>query len=412
LEAAVLAKISKRNIDALRPGRYLSDPEVRGFVARRLPSGAVTYGFRYRDRARKQRWLPLGLHGQITPDQARDLAKKRAGEVADDRDPQAERSAQRAAAAKTVDSVLDQFLAVYVNAERSLRTAKQIENAFNLYVRPRVGSQSIYSLRRSDIVEMLDEVAVTHGLVTADRALAYLRKAFNWHAVRDDDFRSPIVRGMAKTKPKERARDRVLSDDEIRDLWMALDELTGVQVRYPEFVRTLLLTAARRGEVMRMRWEEIDGDMWVIPAERSKNGIENAVPLTAPVKALLGHTQKSGFVFSSDGGVHPLGGHSKPKAVMDAKLAEVRKRNKRPPMKPWVQHDLRRTARSLMSRAGVVSDHAERVIGHAIPGVRGVYDRYAYLDEKRDGLERLAALIDRILHPAGAVVKFPKRKRH
>jgi integrase len=406
----MLAKISKRNVDALRPGQYISDPEVRGFVARRLPSGAVTYGFRYRDKARKQRWLPLGLHGQITPDQARDLAKKRAGEVADNRDPATERSAQRAAAAKTVDGVLDQFLAVYVNAERSLRTAKQIENAFNLYVRPRIGSRSIYSLRRSDIVQMLDEVAVTHGLVTADRALAYLRKAFNWHAIRDDDFRSPIVRGMAKTKPSERARDRTLDDEEIRDLSTALDELTGVQARYPALVRTLLLTAARRGEVMRMRWEEIDGDLWVIPAGRSKNGIENAVPLTAPVKALLG-PRADGFVFSSDGGVHPLGGHSKPKAMMDAKLAEVRKRNKRPPVKPWVQHDLRRTARSLMSRAGVSSDIAERVLGHVIPGVRGTYDRHDYLDEKREALEKLAALVDRILQPGGAVVKFPKARR-
>jgi len=95
------AKITKRNVDALRPGQYIADPEVRGLVARCLPSGAISYGFRYRDQARKQRWLPLGLHGQITPDQARDLAKKRAGEVADNRDPVGERSASQAAAAKT-----------------------------------------------------------------------------------------------------------------------------------------------------------------------------------------------------------------------------------------------------------------------------------------------------------------------
>ena len=80
-------------------------------------------------------------------------------------------------------------------------------------------------------------------------------------------------------------------------------------------------------------------------------------------------------------------------------------------MTPWVQHDLRRTARSLMSRAGVLSDHAERVIGHAIPGVRGIYDRHAYLDEKRDALAKLAALVDRILHPGEAVVQFPKKGR-
>jgi integrase len=78
-------------------------------------------------------------------------------------------------------------------------------------------------------------------------------------------------------------------------------------------------------------------------------------------------------------------------------------------MPHWVHHDLRRTARSLMSRTGVFPDVAERVLGHVIPGVRGTYDRYEYFDEKRDALERLAALIERILHPSDAVVTFPKQ---
>ena len=160
-----------------------------------------------------------------------------------------------------------------------------------------------------------------------------------------------------------------------------------------------------------MSWEEIDGDVWTIPAERSETGVENDVPLTAQVKSLLGPAQKTGFVFSSDGGQTAFGGYSKPKAALDVALAALLKRDKRPPMTPWVQHDLRRTARSLMSRAGVLSDHAERVIGHAIPGVRGIYDRHAYLDEKRDALAKLAALVDRILHPGEAVVQFPKKGR-
>jgi integrase len=76
-------------------------------------------------------------------------------------------------------------------------------------------------------------------------------------------------------------------------------------------------------------------------------------------------------------------------------------------MPSWVLHDLRRTARSLMSRASVSSDIAERVLGHVIPGVRGVYDRYAYVDEKRDALERLASVVERILNPPdGNVVEL------
>ena len=78
-------------------------------------------------------------------------------------------------------------------------------------------------------------------------------------------------------------------------------------------------------------------------------------------------------------------------------------------MPHWVHHDLRRTARSLMSRAGVLPDIAERVLGHAILGVRGTYDCYEYFDEKREALEKLAALIERILHPTAAVMVFPKQ---
>ena len=73
-------------------------------------------------------------------------------------------------------------------------------------------------------------------------------------------------------------------------------------------------------------------------------------------------------------------------------------------MAPWRLHDLRRTARTLMSRAGVPSDHAERVLGHALPQIRGVYDKYGYLPEKREALEKLAALLDSIINPPPANV--------
>src|SRR5258707_6720830 len=93
-------KIGKRSIDDLEPGQLLADTEIKGFVARRLPTGLVTYGYRYRDRkSGVRRWARLGLHGSITPDEARILAKKRAGEVADNRDPMAEGQQSRAAAA-------------------------------------------------------------------------------------------------------------------------------------------------------------------------------------------------------------------------------------------------------------------------------------------------------------------------
>jgi integrase len=242
----------------------------------------------------------------------------------------------------------------------------------------------------------------------ADRVLAHVRKAFNWQAARDDQFNPPIVRGMARTKPAERARKRILSDDEIRDLWAALDQ-ANVPEPFPRLVRTLLLTAQRREEVAGMRADEIEGDTWIIPAERYKTNLPNAVPLTAAARAHLGALPKKGFVFSTTDGKRPFSGFSKAKVALDNKIAEIRKQEGRKPMPHWVFHDLRRTARSLMSRAGVPSDIAERVLGHAIPGVRGVYDRHAYEAEKRHALEQLAGLINRILDPRPNVVAFAAR---
>ena len=406
-------KISKRMIDQLAPGASLADIEIRGFTARRLPSGVVSYGFRYRDKTTgRSRWLALGLHGNVTADQARRLAQKHAGSVADRRDPVAEQERQRAeakrAAAETVNAVLDRFLERHVRP--GLRSAHAIERALDVYVRPRWGSMSIYELRRSHIVAMLDAVEDEGGPVMADRVLSYVRKAFNWRAARDDDFVPPIVPGMARTKGKDRARDRILSDEEIRELWQVLDQ-GGVASCHARFIRVLLLTGQRRSEVARADWREISADTWTIPAARYKTKIDHVVPLTAAVLAVLGEPQghdrrASGFVFSNDGGRTALASFGRAKAELDRAIDESRRTRGLEPMPRWTLHDLRRTARSLMSRAGVAADVAERVLGHVIAGVRSVYDRHGYEAEKREALERLAALVARIVNPGATVVRL------
>ncbi len=406
-----MARITKRKVDAMTAGQILSDDEIKGFVVRKLDSGAITYGYRYRDKMTgKQRWIGLGLHGSITADEARDLAKKRAGEVADARDPIAERLTARTEAGKalvaeknTVNAILDAFEARHV---KGLRSADQIKRAFEAYVRPRLGTKSIYALTRRDIVEMLDYVEDNHGPVMADRVLAHVRKAFNWQAARDDRFAPPIVKGMARTKPAERARTRVLADDEIRSLWAALDS-PEAPAPFRNMVRVLLLTAQRRSEVAQMRFDEIDGDLWTIPEERYKTGNPNYVPLTDDAAKWIG--EGKGFVFSSTGGKRPFSGFSKAKAALDRIIAVKRKEAEQGAVPGWTLHDLRRTARSLMSRAGVPGDIGEMVLGHVIPGVRGVYDRHSYADEKRDALEKLATLIKTILNPTpGKVVRLKR----
>lgn len=404
------ARISKRKVDAMKAGEIIADEEIKGFVARRLGSGAVTYGFRYRDKASgKQRWIGLGIHGTITADEARVVAKKRAGEVANDRDPVAERATSRQVASKakaavknTVNAVLDEFVKRHVN---TLRSGDQVIRAFDVYVRPRIGTKSIYDLTRRDIVEMLDEIDDENGPVMADRVLAHVRKAFNWQATRDDAFSPPIVKGMARTKPKERSRKRALSDDEIKDVWAALDKFEGPSC-YPAYVRMLLLTATRRNEAADLHADEIEGDVWTVPSARYKGKMDHAIPLSSMALECLG--DRENFVFSTTAGKKPFSGFSKAKAAIDSIIAMDRKASARPAMPPWTLHDLRRTARSLMSRAKVPSDHAERALGHVIGGVRETYDRHEYLDEKRQAFNSLAALVGMILAPADNVVPMTR----
>jgi integrase len=130
-----------------------------------------------------------------------------------------------------------------------------------------------------------------------------------------------------------------------------------------------------------MTWSEIGGEDWTLPAARNKTKIDLVRPLSKEAQALLtGLSKRTGFVFSTDDGKTPISGFSKFKAKLDQQTGVT----------GWSPHDLRRTARSLMSRAGVPADHAERCLGHAIGGVRATYDRHEYHEEKRRAFEALA----------------------
>ncbi|WP_314961509.1 site-specific integrase [Bradyrhizobium cosmicum] len=310
--------------------------------------------------------------------------------------------------------LLDMFMERYVRKDAKggagLRSADQIESTFERLVFPEIGGLGIYDIRRSHIVAMLDEIADENGPVMADRTLAYIRKTFNWYALRDDQFNSPIVKGMARTNGKDRARKRTLADDEIRDLWAALERIEEPAC-YPAYIKTTLLCMSRRTEGAMMSSAELDGDVWTIPAERYKTGVDHVIPLSAAARELIAampapEVRKNDyFIFSTTDGAVPFSGFSKAKVELDKALSAIRKEAGREPMENWTLHDLRRTGRSLMSRAKVDADHAERCMGHVIGGVRETYDRHLYLEEKREAFEALAAMVDSILNaPRSAAV--------
>jgi integrase len=373
----------------------------RGFGVRVTAKGTRAFVLNYRVRGREHRftigaWPDWSVLKAVR--EARNLRQRvdRGENPIEDRAP--------SPVAVTVASVLDDFVARHVrNKNQPLRSAEEYESAFKRLVKPRIGKLGIYEVRRSHIIKMLDQIEDENGPVMADRTLAYLRKAFNWYATRDDQFNVPIVRGMARIKPKERARTRVLSDDEIRTLWPVLEQ-AGI---FGALAKTLLLTAQRRDEVANMRHQEIGEDgIWTIPPERYKTKRPNFVPLSKPTLAVIAAQSKRGdcdYVFPSRAKT-PYSGYSKSKTKLDkAVFAAMKKHAKKgakvEPIPNWTLHDLRRTAKTLMARAGVRPDISERVLGHVIAGVEGTYDRHSYADEKRDALEKLAAIIERIVSP-------------
>ena len=374
----------------------------RGFGVRVTASGARAFILNYRLRGREHRFT-IGAWPDWSALKAVREARNLRQRVDRGENPLQDRAP--IPTTKSVSSVIDDFMTRYARSkERPLRSADQIQSAFDRLVKPRIGKIGVYDLRRSHIAEMLDRVEDDAGPGQADRVRAYLRKALSWYAERDDEFNlnAAFVRVGARANPKDRARTRVLSDDELRIVWPLLSE-AGT---FAALVKTLLLTAQRRDEVANMTWAEIGTDgTWTIPAERYKTKQPNHVPLSAAARTLIEAQPKIAgcdYVFPSSVKT-PFSGFGKSKARLDKDvLLYMRKSAKRAEVDPlpnWTLHDLRRTAKTLMARAGVRPDISERVLGHVIAGVEGTYDRHSYADEKRDALEKLAAMIERILDP-------------
>jgi integrase len=381
----MLAKkpLTPRLIDALKPPRKLVwDATVPGFAVRVTDNGAKTFVLVGRFSSRNPTARAIGKVGALSLEDARAKAREWIALVAKGIDPaQAQRDAQR----DTLAAICEEYLA---RRGRELRSIDLIRSMLTRLVLPYLGPRPIADIRRSDIVRLLDRIEDESGPVAANRTCALLGTVMNWYAGRTDDYSSPIIRGMARRR--EVARDRVLTDEELRAVWSA----PASEPVYSAYIRFLLLTGARRNEVAKLRWSEIADGEWRLPAQRNKTGLELVRPLSQAALAILGGLPRSGeFVFSRTGAT-ALSGLSRFKIELDRASGT----------EGWVIHDLRRTARSLMSRAGVSSDHAERCLGHVIGGVRGVYDRHLFREEMLLAYEKLAALIAQIVDPKPNVV--------
>jgi integrase len=387
--------LSDRGVAALRARaqRYaFPDPQLAGHYIRVQTSGAKAYVAVTRGPNGKQVWTTIGDTNVISIADAREQARsviQRINAGLPAVEPKGETFAQVAA----------NWTKRHVEGN-GLRSAVGIGRLLKLHVLPVWGDREFTSIRRSDVAALLDHVEDEHSPRQADLVLAVVRGIMNWYATRNDDFNPPIVRGMGRDKAAPRAR--ILTDDELRELWAA----TEGPGAFNGIVRLCVYTAQRSRKVASMKWSDIsvDGE-WSIPAEPREKSTAGTLLLPEAALAIVKAQPRiadNPHVFASPRGDNKsLSGFAKAKANLDAKLPNV---------KPWVIHDLRRSARSLLSRAGVATEHSERVLGHAIPGIRGVYDRFSYREEKADALRRLAQLIDGIVHPRQNVVPMANKR--
>ncbi len=371
--------LSDDGVKALKPRaeRYMHpDPEQVGHYIRVMPSGVKSYVVIARNPYGKQVWATIESTKLLGIEDAREKARDVIKAIKSGEDP---------TPSDSLRGVAEQWMKRHVRA-KGLRTQGEIERCLNKYVYPCWEGREFTSIRRGDVAKLLDQIEDKHGARQADAVLTIVRSIANWYTSRHEDYVTPVVRGMRRSDPHRSKRARILDDDELRALWNAAEGTFGA------ILKLALLTAQRREKIATMRWEDVsvDGE-WRIPAQEREKGTGGALvlpELALDVVKAQPRFASNPYVFPGRGADH-FNGYSDSKQRLDAKVK----------IAPWVVHDLRRTARSLMSRAGVRPDIAERVMGHAIGGVEGVYDRHSYSAEKADALKRLAALVETILNP-------------
>ena len=361
--------------------------ELRGFGAHRRNSGKAAFVVQFRvgrGRLAKRRRVVLGEYPVMTPEQAREQAVVHIGAGWKGCDPIAENRARQAAQARQRDTFNGLAEAFYAARRSHLkgRSADQYQSIWRRLILPDLGPKAISEVRRRDIAELMDRAEVSVGSSAADRIHEQLVIFFRWYAERDDDFASPLIRTMKRHRKGTGARP--MTDDELRQFWQACLH-AGVAGAAG---RLCLLSAARRNETTAAVWPEIsETGVWTIPSARYKTNKDHVVPLSDAAQAVVAELARtSPYLFgTTENAPDPW---SLWKAIVDAGAPDGEGLS-------W--HSLRKTARTLMSRAGVRADHAERALGHVQGAVERAYDKHSYLPEKRAAFDILAVEVERVV---------------
>jgi integrase len=371
----------------------ITDARCQGLELRVTPAGAKSFAFKYRSkRDSKVIRLTLGSYPDLPLAKARSIVEDHRRSIAAGSDPRDRKHAdvtKAKAHGTTFDEVAELYLEQYAKPNKA---SWRDDESMLRRPRARWGKLPVRAITDDHVATLLDEIAA-EAPVSANRTQSILHTLFRW--AKEPGRKYITINPLAdmKRRTKEKPKERVLTDDEIRKVWHALDA-GKINRSIALTMKTILLTAARPGMVAGMLAEELhdlDGKSpeWHLPAHRMKNGRPFILPLSPQAVAII----KDARPGPDEPVIFPSPYHHRASltrsSLSRAAVALVTHLG----MEKWTPHDLRRTAATLARRHGVPRDHVRALLAHTESDVTAVYDRFDMLPEKRDAAVKLAAAV-------------------
>jgi len=374
-------KLTKSAIEALpnpQSDVVYWDSGCPGFGVKVTPKGRKVFVVLYRSggAGSKLRKYTIGPYGCVTLHQARVAAQKVFAAKLEGRDLAAEkRESKRRIVTDRVVDLLETFITQRLSQNRS---GGEIARLLRREIGKAWIGKSIHEISKRDVVEVISGIERRGAPIAANKTLKSIKTFLRWCVGRAVLDQSP-AEGVP-LPAKEVARDRVLDDQELAEVILAVRKIGGP---YGGIVELLALTGQRREEVAGLTWQELDLEqrVWTISKTRTKNAKAHVVHLSDQALAVLKRADQRGPLVFSVLGIKPFQEFSRAKSLLD-KLSGVT---------GWRLHDLRRTCVSGMARLGIAPHVADKILNHqtgTISGVAAVYQRHEFLAERQGALEQ------------------------
>lgn len=362
--------------------QHFGDVACKGLSLKVTKNGVKSFSYTFRLGSKTGR-VTLGRYPDLALSTARDRVEQFRKLVAEGTDPRHRKAEEQANRERTVSEMAALFIERYAKPKN--KSWSQAESNLRLYLVSALGNYPVAKVRRGDIHAILDTLIQEGKGASANRALAHIRKFFGWLVERDYLEHSPA--DHIKKPFSEKRRERVLTDNELRSIWMASSFLSAP---YRAWLRLSLLCGQREMETASIRRSRIEGDLWFLSSNDTKNKRENVLPLSRQAKAIIDELMDGeGDYLLTTGriGDQPINGFSKAKVQLDRHSG----------ITDWRFHDLRASVATGLGRLGCDRFTIKLVLNHKDTGVTAVYDRYTYLEEKRGALQKWADKLDEII---------------